>query len=75
MGITEEAGKVAENITASLRNQPILLGLLIINLCTLLLMWFFVSVASSNRTQDIKLIYDNQKQVQDLLARCGKVSP
>lgn len=71
MGVTEEVGKVAENITTSFRSQPILLGLLIVNLSTLLLMWFFVSVASNNRTQDIALIYQNQKQVQEILSRCA----
>lgn len=74
MGVTEEVGKVADNVVASFRNQPILLGLLIINLATLMLMWYFVTVASNNRTQDIKFIYENQKQVQDLLSRCGKVN-
>lgn len=70
MGVTEEVGKVVENVTNSFRSQPIMLGLLILHLATLTLMWIILSAVSQNRTNDIKLAYEAQRQVQDLLSRC-----
>ena len=71
MGVTEEVGKVAENITNSFRSQPIMLGLLILHLATLTLMWIILSAVSQNRTNDIRLAYENHRQVQELLSRCA----
>lgn len=72
MGIVDEAGKVADNITTSLRSQPILLGLLILHLATLVLLWIVLATVADNRTKDIRLMYENQRQTQELLSRCGK---
>lgn len=72
MGVTEEVGKVADNITGAMRSQPILLGLLILNLSMIVLLWLVLMRVGDNRTADIRMFYENQKVVQDLLTKCER---
>lgn len=65
MGATEEAGKVASGIVDSLKSQPLVLALIVINVLFLaMFVWIAHEVATTNRierTQRDTLIQELQK--------------
>jgi len=69
-GPVEEGAKVAGSVVDALRNQPILLGLLII-IAALVGLLFFVGYKSADtRQRELDKFYESQKETQKLLANC-----
>jgi hypothetical protein len=69
-GLTEETGQTARSMIDALKREPLSLALVIMNLALLgTLFWFGTTVAKQRETE-IRLLYDSQKDVRELLSRC-----
>jgi hypothetical protein len=73
-GPVEEAGKVAGGIVDALKQQPFTLASTIINIGLIgLMFWLLYYVGektSAAREREIKMLYENQKNIQEILSRC-----
>lgn len=65
-----EPGKVAVSIVESMKAQPIVLALFIIILAMLAIMWRISEGLAVQREREVRLIYDQQSKIQDMLSRC-----
>jgi hypothetical protein len=69
-GPSEEIGKVAGGIVDALKNQPALLVMFIINAAMLALLWRVAEGSSTTREREVKLLYENQAKVSEILSHC-----
>jgi hypothetical protein len=69
-GIGEEAGKVASGIVDALKAQPAVLALTIGNAALIVFMFYALHGAGQFRADMIKLQFDYQQRVTELLAKC-----
>jgi hypothetical protein len=74
-GALEEGAKVAGSFVDSLKAQPLALALVVMNLALLGLLYYVAQGVSETRRREVALIYDQQKQVQDILSHCVVVDP
>ena len=69
-GVAHEAGETARGVVGVMKDQPLSLALVVMNLALLALFWYFVSSnAGRNRERD-SLMYSDQRHVRTLLAFC-----
>ena len=69
-GVAEEAGQTARGVVSVMKDQPLSLALVVMNIALLALFWYFTSTnANRNRERD-SLMYADQKHVRELLAAC-----
>jgi len=71
MGISEEAGKAAGDIISSLKSYPLILSLVLMNLGLLGLMYVIAGKSSETRQREFTMIFDNQKEMMELIAKCS----
>lgn len=69
-GAAEEAGKAAGIFMGIFREQPLSLALVIMNILLLALFFYVAQIATANRAHEIQMIFDAQKEVQQLLYNC-----
>lgn len=69
-GPVEEAGKTAGLFMQIMKDQPLSLALVIMNIALLALFWYIARTQSELRSHDIELIFKQQKDVQELLSKC-----
>jgi hypothetical protein len=69
-GIGEESVKVVGGVVEALKQQPLSLALAIMNLTLLAFFWYIAGIVASTREREVKLMYDSQGEVRDLLSRC-----
>jgi len=69
-GAAEEAGKIASGFMEAMKSQPLALALVIMNMALLGFFWFILEKVAENHRNDMKLIFDEQKEVRELLTRC-----
>jgi len=69
-GPLEEAGKAASSFMDAMKAQPIMLGLVIMNLAMIGMLYFVLSFANKSRATEFDLIFKQQSEVAQLLARC-----
>lgn len=74
-GPVEEAGATARSFFEVMRNQPLALALAIMNVALLALVYYNGVISERERTESLRLLYDNRKYVGDLLAHCYPENP
>jgi hypothetical protein len=69
-GIVEETGKVATGIVDAMKNQPMVLALIVLN--AIIIAGIYFAVADQRRSQQeiFKLLIANADKAQELLAKC-----
>jgi hypothetical protein len=70
-----EAGETARSIIDVFKSQPVVLGLILINLALVGLLYWGTVTAERERTRGLELLYENRKTVGDLLHNCYPVAP
>ena len=68
-GVTEEVGSTARSLIDALKGQPFMLICGIINFAMLGLLFYIAHSVAGQRAHEVGLIYDNQKNIQDLIVR------
>lgn len=70
MGAIESGEKVVSGFFASLKEEPLSLALVVMNLTLLALFYFILITLSAQREREIGLLYADKKDVRELLAKC-----
>src|SRR5262245_46725352 len=69
-GAVEEGGKIATSIIDVLKQEPISLALVIMNLALLGMFFYVGSKSAETRAREVSMIYENEKRTSELLAKC-----
>jgi hypothetical protein len=69
-GIVEETGKVATGIVDAMKNQPMVLALIVLNAIIIAGIYFAVVDGRRNQQEIFKMLISNAEKAQDLLAKC-----
>lgn len=69
-GPAEEAGKAANSFIEALKREPLSLALVVMNIALLVFFWLLLSIVAVQREREVALLYQDHKEVRDLLARC-----
>jgi hypothetical protein len=69
-GVTEEVGKAAHTFMDVMREQPLSLALVVMNLLLLGFLWYSNSVQLTQRKDTVELIVAWQKESDKLLSNC-----
>jgi hypothetical protein len=69
-GAAEEAGKATGTFLDIMRQQPLSLALVVMNLALLVLIYFSLSRQADVRSHDLDLMNAQAKEVQTLLSQC-----
>lgn len=70
MGMAESGEKVIGGFFASLKDEPLSLALCVMNLTLLGLFFMILTTLSAQREREVGLLYQDKKEVRELLARC-----
>lgn len=74
-GAIEEGAKAAGGVVDALKSQPLTLALVIMNVTLLGFLYFYHSGINEERKREQELLYQNRREVGELLARCTIISP
>jgi hypothetical protein len=69
-GAVEEAGKAAGSFIDALKREPLSLALVLMNLSLLGFFWLILNAVAAQREREIKLLYEDKKEVRELIAKC-----
>lgn len=69
-GITEEVGSTARSFMQSMGSQPVMLGMVIVVLAMIAMLWFALRFAGDARKNEFEMIFKQQSEFAQLLARC-----
>lgn len=70
MGITEEGGKAVSGIIESLKSNPLVLSLVLMNLGLVGLLYVIAGKSAETRQREFQIIFENQKQMMEVIAKC-----
>jgi hypothetical protein len=68
--MTQEAGQTARSFIDALKDQPLSLALVVMNMTLLAFLYYSGVVAHSERQRETELLYQNRDSVGRLLANC-----
>ena len=71
----EEGAKTARTFMESLKDQPLSLALVVMNVMLLGLLYYNGITAANERHVEMQLLYENRKFVGQLLANCTTYKP
>lgn len=71
----EEGARAARTFMDAMREQPLSLALVVMNLGLLGFLYYTNLTATAERHKELELLYENRKYVGDLLARCYPAPP
>ena len=70
VGVTEEVGKATGSFIDALKREPLSLALVFMNLALLAFCYVILTTVASQRKEEVSLLYQDKKEVRELLARC-----
>jgi hypothetical protein len=73
--LTHEAGEAAKGFIDALKDQPLSLALVVMNLLLLGFLYYTGVAAHDERKQEMSLLYENRKFVGEILAKCYPAPP
>jgi hypothetical protein len=73
MGAEEEAGKAVRGFMSSLKDQPLSLALVVMNLALLILVAWNAREEGNNRKQTAGLIIAKFRETDQLLSKCTSI--
>ena len=74
-GPIEEVGQTARTLIDVLKEQPLSLALVVMNLALLGMLWWTTNKQVELRSHDLALYFQQQKEQANLLARCVVPKP
>jgi hypothetical protein len=69
-GPLDEAGKAVGGFMDAMKSQPVMLGLVVMNLAMVIMLYVVIRYAQDQRRTEFEMIYKSQSEVAQLLARC-----
>lgn len=69
-GPLDEAGKAVGGFMDAMKSQPIMLGLVVMNLAMVVMLYVVIRFAQDQRRTEFDMIFKSQSEVQQLLAQC-----
>jgi hypothetical protein len=69
--MTQQAGEAAKSFIDALKEQPLSLALVLMNLCLLGYLYYEGVNAYSERRHELELLYQNRDKMADLLFKCN----
>jgi hypothetical protein len=69
-GVTEEVGSTARSFVTTMSSQPVMLGMVIVVLALIGMLWFTLRFAADARKNEFEMIFKQQSEFANLLARC-----
>jgi hypothetical protein len=75
MAAREDATKIVGTVVESLKGQPIALALVVMNVLLLALFYVFLTKIYERRDADMKLLYEQNQKVQQMLFECVPHTP
>lgn len=74
-GISEEAGQTARSVIEALKAQPAVLALTLAQVAMLIFLFYALSKAAGFRDSLLKVQFDYQREVSQLLSKCVVPDP
>jgi hypothetical protein len=68
--MTHEAGEAARSFVDALKDQPLSLALVVMNIALIGYLYYDGASNKKLRTDEMALLYRNQRETSQLLARC-----
>lgn len=69
-GVPEQVGESARTFMTIMKDNPLSLALVVMNLCLLGFVYFFAQSAKEERQTELQLLYQNRREVGQLLHDC-----
>ena len=69
-GVVEEGAATARSFIEVLKQEPISLALVVMNIALLGIFYFILTTIAATREREIALLYAEQKEVREILAKC-----
>ncbi len=69
-GPIHDAGKAASSFMEAMKSQPVMLGLVVMNLAMVGMLYVVIRFAQDQRRNEFEMIFAQQKEVQQLLSQC-----
>lgn len=69
-GPVEEVGKAGGIFMSIMKDQPLSLALVIMNVALLILFYIIMQAVTKTREREVNLMYEDHKEVRELLAKC-----
>jgi hypothetical protein len=73
-GPVEEAGKAASGFMTAMSSQPVMLGMVIVNLAMIGMLWYTLRFAAEARKTEFGLIFTQQREMLQMMANCAAAS-
>lgn len=67
----ERASKVAGDIIEAMKNEPLSLALVVMNLALLFMFYFILDTVAESRRREVAMVHQEQKEIRELLLRCA----
>jgi hypothetical protein len=71
--MTNGVGQAASSFMDALRSQPLSLALVVMNICLLGYLYYAGVVAHAERKEEMQLLYENRREMAQLLYQCMPV--
>jgi hypothetical protein len=69
-GPLDEAGKAASGFMEAMKSQPVMLGLVVMNLAMVGMLYATLRYGQEQRKTEFQMIFQQQSEVQKLLSAC-----
>jgi hypothetical protein len=69
-GAIEEGAATARSFMDIMKEQPLSLALVVMNVALIVLIWWITNKQTDLRSHDLELYFQNQKETAAILARC-----
>lgn len=69
VGPIEETSKHVGSVIDALKNEPLSISLILMNLALLGVFYFILSTVSTQREREVALMYEDKKAVNDLISK------
>lgn len=71
----ENGSKAVQSFVEAMKSQPLSLALVVMNFCLLGFLYYSAVVATNERRHELDLLYENRREVGQLLANCYPSPP
>jgi hypothetical protein len=70
VGAIEETSKHVGTFMDAMKKEPLSLSLVLMNLCLLGFFWLILNAVAQQREREVNLLYEDKKEVRELIAKC-----
>jgi hypothetical protein len=73
-GVTEEAGKAVAGYFSVMRESPLALSVILMNIALLFFFYWILSVVAAQRKEEVVMLHAGQTHLRELLANCTGIA-